>query len=53
MWTVGEELAFRDDLIDKVIAHANAADGMLSRNELGNFSYAVKNIRVIDLCGGI
>ena len=53
MWTVGEELAFRDDLIDKVISHANAADGMLSRNELGNFSYAGKNIRVIDLQGGI
>jgi len=50
---VGEELAFRDDLIDKVIAHANAADGMLSRNELGNFSYAGKNIRVIDVQGGI
>ena len=53
MWTVGEELAFRDDLIDKVIAHANAADGMLSRNELGSFAYAGKTIRVIDVQGGI
>ncbi len=53
MWTLGEELAFRDDLIDAVIAHANASDGMLSRSELGNFSYAGKNLRVIDLQGGI
>jgi len=53
VWTVEEELAFRDDLIDKVISHANASDGMLSRNELGNFSYAGRNIRVIDVQGGI
>jgi len=53
VWTVEEEIAFRDDLIDKVIAHANASDGMLSRTELGNFSYAGKYLRVIDLQGGI
>lgn len=53
MWTVEEEQTFRDDLIDKVILHANSSDGMLSRNELGNFSYAGLNIRVIDVQGGI
>ena len=53
MWTVEEEQTFRDDLIDKVISHANASDGMLSRNELGNFPYAGKDIRVIDVQGGI
>jgi len=53
VWTVEEEQTFRDDLIDKVISHANSSDGMLSRNELGNFSYAGKNIRVIDVQGGI
>jgi putative restriction endonuclease len=53
VWTVGDEQEFRDDLIDAVIAHANSSDGMLSRTELGNFSYAGKNLRVIDLQGGI
>ncbi len=53
MWTVEEEQTLRDDLIDKVISHANSSDGMLSRNELGNFSYAGMNIRVIDVQGGI
>ncbi len=50
---MGDEQEFRDDLIDAVIAHANSSDGMLSRTELGNFSYAGKNLRVIDLQGGI
>lgn len=53
MWTVGEEQEFRDDLIDAVIAQANSSAGMLSSNELGNFSYAGKNLRVIDVPGGI
>jgi len=40
-------------LIEKVISKANEGDGMLSRAELGTFSYAGKAIRVIDLQGGI
>lgn len=53
MWTIEEEQTFRDDLIDSVIARANSANGMLSRNELGNFSYNGKSVRVIDVQGGI
>ena len=53
MWTLEEEQEFRDDLIDKVIAHANTANGMLSRNELGNFDYMGESLRVIDVQGGI
>jgi putative restriction endonuclease len=53
MWTLEEELALREDLIDKIIAKANDGDGMLSRAELGRFAYAGKAIRVIDTQGGI
>ena len=53
MWTLEEELALRDDLIDKVISRANEGDGMLSRSELGNFTYAGQVIRLIDQYGGI
>ena len=53
MWTLEDEQALREDLIGKIIAKANEGDGMLSRAELGNFSYAGQIIRVIDLQGGI
>jgi putative restriction endonuclease len=53
MWTLEDEQALREDLIEKVISKANESDGMLSRAELGNFSYAGQNIRVIDPQGGI
>lgn len=53
MWTLEEELALREDLIEKIISKANDGDGMLSRSELGNFEYAGKIIRVIDAQGGI
>jgi putative restriction endonuclease len=53
MWTITDEQAFREDLIDKIILKANENDGMLSRAELGEFSYAGQKIRVIDAQGGI
>jgi putative restriction endonuclease len=53
MWTITDEQAFREDLIDKIISKANENDGMLSRAELGEFSYAGQKIRVIDAQGGI
>jgi putative restriction endonuclease len=53
MWTLEEEEALREDLIDKIISKANEGDGMLSRAELGSFSYAGQTIRVIDSQGGI
>jgi putative restriction endonuclease len=53
MWTLEEELALREDLIEKIIAKANEGDGMLSRAELGIFQYAGQIIRVIDVQGGI
>ena len=53
MWTIEAELTLREDLIDKIIFKANEGDGMLSRAELGNFSYAGRSIRVIDPQGGI
>ena len=53
MWTITDEQAFREDLIDKIISKANENDGMLSRAELGEFSYAGQKIRVIDSQGGI
>lgn len=46
-------MAFRDDLIASIISKANEGDGMLSRAELGSFSYAGQILRVIDLQGGI
>ena len=49
MWTLEEEQALRDDLIEKIIAKANEGDGMLSRAELGSFVYAGQTVRVIDL----
>ena len=53
MWTLEDELSLRDDLIEKVISKANEVDGMLSRAELGMFSYAGQTVRVIDPQGGI
>lgn len=53
MWSVEEEVAFREDLIAKVIAYANDGDGMLSRGELGEFKYGGVTLRVIDSQGGI
>ncbi len=53
MWTLEEERALREDLIDKIISKANEGDGMLSRAELGSFEYAGQTIRVIDSQGGI
>ena len=37
MWTLEDEQALREDLIEKIISKANEGDGMLSRAELGNF----------------
>ncbi len=34
MWTLEEEQALREDLIEKIIFKANEGDGMLSRAEL-------------------
>lgn len=53
MWTLDDERVLREDLIAKIISKANEVDGMLSRSKLGNFSYAGKQIRVIDFQGGI
>ena len=53
MWTLEDEQALREDLIEKIISKANEGDGMLSRAELGSFSYAGQTIRVIDSQGGI
>ena len=53
MWTLEEELTLREDLINKIISKANEGDGMLSRAELGSFTYAGKSIRLIDKFGGI
>ena len=53
MWSLEEETALREDLIEKVISLANDGDGMLSRSELGTVSYAGSKIRVIDPQGGI
>lgn len=53
MWSLEEESAFREDLIEKVIATANEGDGTLTRAELGEFKYAGVALRVIDSQGGI
>lgn len=53
MWSLEEESAFREDLIEKVITTANEGDGTLSRAELGEFKYAGVALRVIDSQGGI
>jgi putative restriction endonuclease len=53
MWTLEEEQTLREDLIEKIISKANEGDGMLSRAELGAFTYAGQSIRVIDSQGGI
>jgi len=53
IWTLEEEQALREDLIEKIISKANEGDGMLSRAELGSFPYAGQTIRVIDSQGGI
>jgi len=43
-----DEHALREDLIGKIISKVNEDDGMLSRAELGSFTYAGQTIRVID-----
>jgi putative restriction endonuclease len=53
MWSLEEESALREDLIEKVVATANDGDGTLSRAELGEFKYAGIALRVIDSQGGI
>jgi hypothetical protein len=53
MGTLEDERLLREDLIEKIISKANEGDGMLSRAELGSFSYAGRTIRVIDSQGGI
>lgn len=53
MWTLADEQALREDLIEKIIMKANEGDGMLTRAELGGFQYAGQTIRVIDSQGGI
>jgi putative restriction endonuclease len=53
MWSIEDEQALREDLIEKIISKANDGDGMLSRAELGSFTYAGQTIRVIDSQGGI
>ena len=53
MWTLEDEQALREDLIEKIISKANEGDGMLSRAELGSFTYAGQIIRLIDQYGGI
>ena len=53
MWTIEDEQLLREDLIEKIIAKASEGDGMLSRSELGNFSYAGQIVRLIDMFGGI
>ena len=53
MWALEDEQLLREDLIEKIIAKANEGDGMLSRSELGSFSYAGKIVRLIDMFGGI
>jgi len=52
-WSIAEEIAFREELIDDVIDAANLGDGMLSRQELGEFTYKGNVIRLIDPQGGI
>ena len=41
MWTLEDEQALREDLIEKIISKANEGDGMLCRAELGNFTIVV------------
>jgi putative restriction endonuclease len=53
MWTLEEEITFREDLAQKIISKANDGDGMLSRGELGKFEYDGTAIRVIEVQGGI
>lgn len=53
MWTLEEEQAVFEELIDEVISKSNEGDGILSRVELGNFPYARQVIRIIDLQDGI
>ncbi len=53
MWTLQEEIAYRDALIEKVISVANDGNGTLSRRQLGEFRYGDTVIRLIDSYGGI
>ncbi len=53
MWSLYEEIIFRDALIEAVISKANEDDGMLSRTELGNFLFDGIYLRLIDPQGGI
>lgn len=52
-WSLEEEIDFRESLIESVITEANTGDGMLSRQDLGNFEYAGTQLRLIDPQGGI
>jgi hypothetical protein len=53
VWTFEEEQEFRGDLIEKLIAHANSANEILSRSKLGNFDYIGNSLRMIHAQGGI
>ena len=52
-WTLDEEREFRETLFNAVVDHANTFDGMLSRQELGEFSFNGETLRLIDPQGGI
>ena len=53
MWSVADELAFREDLFSYVIGLANDGDGTLTRSQLSTLDYRGQKIRVIDEQGGI
>jgi putative restriction endonuclease len=53
MWSIAEEIAFREDLFQSVLNAAIRVDGTLSRSELGSFDYVGTKVRVIDSMGGI
>lgn len=58
MWTLEEEQALREDLIDKIIFKANDGDGMLSRAELDNvdehmLTYMVADSRHVVFLGSV
>lgn len=52
-WSLVDERVISEDFIERVIASANVGDGMLSREELGNFPYCGGRLRVIEVQGGI
>lgn len=51
--SLDDEIKFRLDLFEDVIATANQFDGMLSREELGSYQYLGEKNRLIDPQGGI